>query len=114
MFKSKKSGLDDWQVIGNERLEFQKTKVQRKKKDAMAACDDSDQDDWVEEAFGMENGGQPGAQIDGKAVSNEQKEQIASLKKKRKFYYYALVFNVQFDHDDDIVYFAFSQPYPYT
>lgn len=80
----------------------------------MAACDDSDQDDWVEEAFGMENGGQPGAQIDGKAVSNEQKEQIASLKKKRKFYYYALVFNVQFDHDDDIVYFAFSQPYPYT
>ena len=42
MFKSKKSGLDDWQVIGNDKLEFQRTKVQRKKKDAMAACDDSD------------------------------------------------------------------------
>jgi hypothetical protein len=39
---------------------------------------------------------------------------MASLKKKKVFYYYALVFNVTFEHDDDIVYFAFSQPYPYT
>ena len=27
MFKSKKSGIEDWQVIGNDKLEFQKTKV---------------------------------------------------------------------------------------
>lgn len=54
MFKSKKSGIDDWQTIKNEKLEFQKTQVQRKKKDALAACEDSDQEDWVEEAFGLE------------------------------------------------------------
>jgi len=30
------------------------------------------------------------------------------LKKKRKFYYYALVFEVEFANDEDIVYFAFS------
>ena len=42
------------------------------------------------------------------------KEQASSLKKKRKFYYYSLVFEVQFEHDDDIVFFAFSQPYTYT
>ena len=36
------------------------------------------------------------------------------IKKKRKFYYYALVFEVDFEFDDDIVYFAFSQPYSYS
>ena len=36
------------------------------------------------------------------------------IKKKRKFYYYALVFEVEFENDDDIVYFAFSQPYSYS
>lgn len=36
------------------------------------------------------------------------------LKKKRKFYYYALVFEVEFENDEDIVYFAFSQPYSYS
>jgi hypothetical protein len=30
------------------------------------------------------------------------------LKKKRIFYYYALVFEVEFEYDDDIVFFAFS------
>ena len=81
----------------------------------MAACDDSDQEEWIEEAFGMDqNGVHATSNNDSKGVSNEQKDQIASLKKKRKFYYYALVFNVKFEHDDDIVYFAFSQPYPYT
>ena len=52
MFKSKKSRVDEWQTIGNEKLEYQKTRVQRRKKDALACGDDSDQDDWVEEAFG--------------------------------------------------------------
>lgn len=36
------------------------------------------------------------------------------IKKKRKFYYYALVFDVEFEHDQDIVYFAFSTPYSYS
>lgn len=36
------------------------------------------------------------------------------LKKKRKFYYYALVFDVEFETDLDIVYFAFSTPYSYS
>lgn len=36
------------------------------------------------------------------------------IKKKRKFYYYALVFDYEFENDDDIVYFAFSQPYSYS
>ena len=55
--------------------------------------------------------GQPG---DNNQTTNEQKEAIMSLKKKKRFYYYALVFNVEFEHDDDTVFFAFSQPYPYT
>ena len=42
------------------------------------------------------------------------KEVVNSLKKKRKFYYYSLVFEVRFDHDDDDVFFAFSQPYTYS
>ena len=116
MYKSKKSRVDEWQTIGNEKLEYQKTRVQRRKKDALACGDDSDQDDWVEEAFGndqnMANG--TGQQNNETGVSTAQKEAMASLKKKKVFYYYALVFNVTFEHDDDIVYFAFSQPYPYT
>lgn len=47
-------------------------------------------------------------------TNDAQKEQLASLKKKRKFFYYSLVFEVEFEHDDDIAYFAFSQPYTYT
>jgi hypothetical protein len=35
-------------------------------------------------------------------------------KMKRQFYYYALSFEVDFQYDKDTVYFAFSQPYPYT
>ena len=36
------------------------------------------------------------------------------LRKKRTFYYYALVFEGEFDFDDDCVFFAFAQPYTYT
>ena len=42
------------------------------------------------------------------------KDIVNSLKKKKRFYYYSLNFEVRFEHDDDIVYFAFSQPYPYS
>ena len=33
---------------------------------------------------------------------------------KKIFYYYSLQFDVQFEHDDDTVFFAFSQPFTYT
>ena len=35
-------------------------------------------------------------------------------KKRKVFYYYALQFEYTFQHDDDSVYFAFSQPVSYT
>jgi hypothetical protein len=37
-----------------------------------------------------------------------------TLKKKKVFYYYSLVFDFEFEHDQDTVYFAFSQPYTYS
>ena len=40
--------------IGPEQLEFQKTKVARRKKEVLAAGADSDQEDWVEEAYGAD------------------------------------------------------------
>ena len=78
---------------------------------------DSDQEDWVEEAFGQ--GDDTLANLDGnyqRMTSNNEglQKQVTNLKKKRQFYYYALTFEVSFDHDDDSVYFAFSQPYPYS
>ena len=35
------------------------------------------------------------------------------MKKKRR-YFYCLTFKVDFDYDDDEVYFAYSTPYTYT
>lgn len=35
-------------------------------------------------------------------------------KKRKVFYYYALQFQYKFEHDDDSVYFAFSQPVSFT
>ena len=46
--------------------------------------------------------------------SGLNKDIVNSLKKKRKFFYYSLVFEVRFEHDDDTVFFAFSQPYTYS
>ena len=40
--------------------------------------------------------------------SGLSKDIVNSIKKKRKFFYYSLVFEVRFDHDDDTVFFAFS------
>ena len=42
VFKSKISKHGEWASIGPEKLEFVKTKVQRRKKDALAAGADSD------------------------------------------------------------------------
>ena len=52
MYKSKRSRHHEWMSIGPDKLEFVKTKVQRRRKDALAAGADSDQEDWVEEAYG--------------------------------------------------------------
>ena len=42
VYKSKVSKHSEWMSIGPEKLEFEKTKVQRRKKDALAAAADSD------------------------------------------------------------------------
>ena len=97
MFKSRREGNSEWSSIGSEKLEYVKTRVARRKKDALAAAADSDQDDWVEEAF-----------------AQDEKDKDGPKKMKRQFYYYALTFEVDFQYDKDTVYFAFSQPYPYT
>jgi hypothetical protein len=65
----------------------------------MAAAEDSDQEEWVEEQLATEPGNIPGT---------------SPQKKKRQFYYYALAFEVDLKYKDDVVFFAFSQPYPYT
>jgi len=58
MVKSKKQQIekqnfDYWENITNEKknCEYVKTNVARRKKDVIAAGADSDQEDWVEEAF---------------------------------------------------------------
>ena len=44
---------DPWQSLTNENCscQYKKTNVARRKKDVIAAGADSDQEDWVEEAF---------------------------------------------------------------
>lgn len=36
-----------------------------------------------------------------------------NVKKKRR-YFYCLTFEVEFDFDEDVVYFAYSTPYTYS
>ena len=56
----------------------------------------------------------PSPLVNVRGTAGANKDIVNSLKKKRKFYYYALVFEVRFEHDDDTVFFAFSQPYTYS
>lgn len=42
------------------------------------------------------------------------KQNEPALKKKKIYYYYSLIFEVEFEYDNDTVLFAFSQPYTYT
>jgi hypothetical protein len=42
MYKSKGEGKQEWSSIGQEKLEYVKTRVARRKKDALAAAADSD------------------------------------------------------------------------
>jgi len=34
--------------------------------------------------------------------------------KRRRRYFYTLTFKVEFSYDEDVVYFAYSTPYPYS
>ena len=81
----------------------------------MAAGADSDQDEEVEEFFGNETHtgtGNEGPDFTRAATlgMNGPNPQ-AALKKKKVFYYYSLNFDHEFEHDQDTVYFAFSQPF---
>jgi hypothetical protein len=38
----------------------------------------------------------------------------ASNTRKRRRYFYCLTFQVDFEYEDDVVYFAYSTPYPYS
>lgn len=95
----------------------------RRKKDVLAGGADSDQDEEVEEFFGNETNkdkdranpdGTNFTRAAGAARAQNDDTTQGQLKKKRIFYYYALVFEVEFEYDYDTVYFAFSQPYTYT
>ena len=86
----------------------------------MAAAADSDQEDWIEEAYGNDPNLQNLQQDEEGGFQrmtsnpNVNFKGESPIKKKRKFYYYALVFDVEFEDDQDIVYFAFSTPYSYS
>lgn len=87
-----------------------KTTVPRRKKDVIAAGVDSDQEEEVEELFGNETAKNQGAENADftRAVTQFAKDQQPQLKKKRIYYYYSLIFEVDFEYDNDTVYFAFS------
>jgi hypothetical protein len=57
--RSKATNSDAWQFLTHEtcQCEYQKTNVARRKKDVIAAGADSDQEEWVEEAFQNQPGG---------------------------------------------------------
>ena len=118
LFKSRLSGSQEWKTIGTTQLQFIKTSVARRKKDVLAAGADSDQDEDVEEAFGQETCKAQNADLTDtftRATNLQTGQQSPSpLKKKRTYYFYALVFEVEFEFDDDEVFFAFSQPYTYS
>jgi len=50
IYKSKLGG-QEWHSIGPDQLHFVKSRVQRRKKDVLAAGADSDQEEEVEEQF---------------------------------------------------------------
>ena len=122
-------GEGSWKDLTHEnsKCEYIKTAVARRKKDVIAAGADSDQEEWVEEAFNQQSqapatAGQGSA---GPTINIPEKpegyrppadcEKPKEKSKKRKvFYYYALKFNFEFEEDDDTVYFAFARPVTYT
>lgn len=107
--------------------------MSRRKKDVIAAGADSDQEEWVEEAFQKEHQpqttqnvlnsppGQEGDEVYLELSPEEQKKRQQQtefakekIRKKRVFYYYALQFKYKFEFDEDTVYFSFAKPITYT
>lgn len=122
MYKSKakqmqQNNWDKWENLTNETASCQyvKTGVARRKKDVIAAGADSDQEEWIEEAFNKKEKKEalPVINVDGPA-EKQTLEPKEKPKRRKVFYYYALKFKYVFEHDDDTVYFAFSKPITYT
>jgi hypothetical protein len=86
--------------------------VSRRKKDVIAAGQDSDQEDWVEEAFNKQGenmtNASPSINVHGPTESTIQPKTDEKKKRRRTFYYYALRFKYTFTEDDQELFFAFS------
>ena len=86
----------------NSQCEYTKTNIPRRKKDVIAAGADSDQEEWVEEAFNQNKEVpivNPAVPIDadaGKGVVVDAAKQAEKPKKRKVFYYYALRFQFEF------------------
>mgnify|MGYP000868842157 CR=1 FL=1 len=111
----------------NSNCEYIKTAVARRKKDVIAAGADSDQEEWVEEAFNQNAQAQatvgqtqPAQTIhipekpDQFKQATDPEKPKDKPKKRKVFYYYALKFNFEFEEDNDTIFFAFAKPMPYT
>lgn len=82
----------------NSQCEYTKTNIPRRKKDVIAAGADSDQEEWVEEAFNQ-NKEVAAVPIDAdaaKGVVVDTAKQAEKPKKRKVFYYYALRFQFEF------------------
>lgn len=138
--KKKQMALGDfekWEDLTNSTAgcSYVKTNVRRTRKDVIAAGADSDQEEWIEEAFNKresaaggqqaatavglqdkdkrdDDGPDPGIVID--MGDKKDGDKVKKRKRRRVFYYYALRFQYTFEHDDDTVYFAFSKPITYS
>lgn len=112
----------EWQPVG-ESISYWRTEVQRSgwRIPGPLNMDDEEDDDQVLDDI---NG------VDGSAALatdniNNKKNKVkqpplavisasGSPVKKKKRYFYCLTFQVEFDYDDDSVYFAYSTPYSYS
>ena len=106
-----------WEDITNKEgsLEYVKTDVSRRKKDVIAAGQDSDQEDWVEEAFNKKKDINHNPSINANGPTEQSIQPKPQEKKRRRtFYYYALRFRYTFPEEDSTMYFSFSQPITFT
>eukprot|EP00347_Sterkiella_histriomuscorum_P002278 403368770 len=134
MMKSKKqfeesegvSENEGWVTAGQE-IQYWKTDIQRSgwRVPGPINLDDEEDDDQVLDDI---NGVDGGAALQGNQDSSKKnKNGRPSILlnqglpqsnqhnvKRRKRYFYCLTFQVEFDYDDDVVYFAYSTPYPYS
>jgi hypothetical protein len=104
LYRSKKQDpIGEWKnlTFENSQCEYTKTNIPRRKKDVIAAGADSDQEEWVEEAFNQnkEVNHIPAVPIDAdaaKGVVIDAAKQAEKPKKRKVFYYYALRFQFEF------------------